>query len=250
VKIVNPSALYTFPLVLACLPAVIAVLALRVVAGRGGDAERRRRSLVLLVLALAAVGSITYYPDFIHLAFIGPVCVVIVADLLERALEALATRPALERATGAVLATVLLAGTTWQLRAVMARSWREYPLAHDTAFGTLRFRTAHEIVILQELQETLGASRELFIYPWGAGHYLLTGTVNPTPYQWMDPRYSGADQMQKVMDVLEKRRVPHVLIMKFPIQAGDPILDYVATRYKSTGKPLTLLERVDARDTR
>ena len=254
VTVMNPSAHYTIPGLLAYLPAVIVVLAARVLgAGHSEGAERRRRSMVLLVTTLAALGSIAYYPDYIHLAFVGPMCVVVLADVLEWALGALAAWPRLAHAAGVVLATALLAGSLWQLQAVMAMSWRQFPLSHQTAFGTLQFRSAAEIASLEEIQQTLdtSASRELFIYPWGAGHYLLTGTVNPTPYQWMDARYSGPDQMQKVIDILEQRRVRHVLVMMFlSPAAGDPVLDYMVGRYRSTLRPIGLLEREEDPPTR
>ena len=240
-------ARYTFPRVLPWEPVLTALMAMRVAVAlvRGDDPERLRRSLVLTVMSLAAVGSIAYFADYIHLAFIGPVFAVLAADLLEAALGGLARRaPVGARVAGGLTAVLVLAGVAFQLRTVMAGSWQDYPIAYRSPFGTLHFHHRKEIDMLERVRAVLDAAgaKELFIYPAGAGFYLLTGTTNPTAYQFLVPGYSRPDQLEDAAATLARRRVPFVLVF-FPLGRGEPVADEVLAHYEavlhgSDGQPL------------
>jgi hypothetical protein len=87
-------AAYTWPRLLAALP-----LALLPVAARAGlllvrrrDAEEARRLLALVLVGGAAVVSVLYNADFIHLAFIAPLMLVAAAVDLDWLLGCIAVR--------------------------------------------------------------------------------------------------------------------------------------------------------------
>src|SRR5206468_5730459 len=105
------------------------------------DRERFRLLLLLDIFSVAAVVSITYLPDFIHIAFIGPVLSTLVGELLQTLLAPLRRWPGLGRASRVAVSAVLLLALGWQLERNLARARREFPFVHDTPFGRVAFRT-------------------------------------------------------------------------------------------------------------
>lgn len=238
-------ARYTFPTALAVAPGLALLASIRAAVGfvRGVDGERLRRSVCLALVGLASIASILYYPDYIHLAFIGSVFAVLAAELLETGLRArpLAGWPA------TLVAVLLLGATGAQLARVMTGSWRDYPLAYDSPFGRVRFHERQELEIVERIRAILdrAPSRELFVYPFGAGMYLLTGTENPTPFLFLVPEYSRPNQIELTLAILERRRVPYLFVIK-PLTSTDAILRYVAAHYEQVEDergPLPLFRR-------
>jgi hypothetical protein len=72
--LVAEAASYTFPRLLKYLPAILIVDVVRfaVLEGRRAHLVEARRLLFLIVSCATAVLSITYFPDYIHIAFIAP----------------------------------------------------------------------------------------------------------------------------------------------------------------------------------
>ena len=239
------SARYTFPTVLALAPSVAVVPAVRAVIAsvRGVRDESLRQAGLLAVMTIAAIVSILYYPDYIHLAFIGPPCALLAADAIDRVVE---------RARGGrvvtALATVLLfVAMGYQLARVMVGSWRDAPFVLDTPFGRMEFREQRDIDLITRVRAVLdrSGSRELFVYPVGAGFYLLTGTSNPTPFQFLHPNYSRPDQLDLAIAILERRRLPYVVVI-VPMNSTDPVLRYVSAHYEQVvdeAGPLPLYRR-------
>ena len=231
---------YTFPRLLVWLPAVILVEAARSI--RSGEAEERRRGATLVVMAAAAVGSIAYNPDYIHHAFVGSVFAVVLGDVVEAGLRALAPRIV----ATAVTALALLALAS-QLGLVMARAHRDFPIDVATPFGTVQFHGTPEATAYARIAAlTRAAPRaELFSYPWGGAVHLLTGTINPTPIQIYLPTYTTAGQIADTLATLERRRVPWV-VTPSPLDPKDPIQAYVAEHYEQVvenGRALPLFRR-------
>ena len=229
-------ARYTFPTALAAAPIVLSAIA-AVRAGlqlvRREDGERLRRSVLLGLMAFASIASILYYPDYVHLSFIGAVFAIVAADLAEVALGALPSRSRFARWMVTLVPVVLLAATGAQLTRVMIGSWRDFPFSHLTPFGRMEFHEQHEIDVVERMRTVIdrSASRELFVYPFGAGFYLLTGTVNPTPFQFLLPAYSRPDQIDLTLTILEERQVPYVLVVS-PMTPSDPVLRYVSSHFE------------------
>jgi hypothetical protein len=224
------SARYTFPTALALAPGLTLVAGVRAAVGfaRGVEGEHVRRLTCLTLMGLASIASILYYPDYIHLAFIGSVFAVLAAELLATAFRA---RPA--AGWPATMVAVLLLGVTGaQLARVMNGSWRDHPFATDSPFGRVRFEDLQQLEIVERVRAVLApaGARELFVYPFGAALYLLTGTENPTPFQFLLPEYSRPDQIDLTLAILERRRVPYLFVIK-PMTSTDPILRYVTEHY-------------------
>jgi hypothetical protein len=231
-------ARYTSPVVLRWLPpAATGLAALRAVVewARGADLERTRRSLLLAVMGAAWIASILYYPDLIHLAFIGPMFAVVVADELELGLAAHA------RIAG-VVAVALLVATGTRLRREMVERWRDHPVVHRTPFGEMNFAPGAPEVIEKVRMLVDSPSHELFIAPGGAAWYLWTGTTNPTPYQFMEAGYTRPEELRQIVTILEARRVPFV--MALPIGAPiEELGDYVRSHYDRIDAPVLLFRR-------
>src|SRR5262249_53720354 len=235
------SAGYTFPMVLALAPSVTVLPAIRAVIGtiRGTRDESVRQAGVLALMANAALGSVLYYPDYIHLAFIGPPVAIVAADAIDRVVT--------RRVVTAFLATLLFVGTGYQLTRVMVGSWRDAPFALDTPFGRVRFREQREVDVITRVGAVLdrSGSRQLFVYPFGASFYLLTGTSNPTPFQFLHPNYNRPDQLELAIEILERRRVPYVLVI-VPTPSTDPVPRYMSAHYEQVvdeAGPLPLYRR-------
>jgi hypothetical protein len=223
-------ARYTFPAALAVVPGLTLVAGVRaaVAIARRDDGENLRRALLLPILGLASIAAIAYYPDYAHLAFVGSVFAILAAELAETAFRArlLAGRPA----TAVVLA--LLVATGAQLARVMIGSWRDFPFVYDSPFGRVRYHERHEVDVVERARAVIdqSASRELFVYPFGAAFYLLTGTDNPTPFQFLPAAYARPDQVALTIEILERRQVPYVIVI-VPMSSSDPVLRYIAAHY-------------------
>ena len=224
-------ARYTFPTALAVVPGLALVAGARAIVAvvRRDDAERARRTVLLAIVGVASIGAIAYYPDYVHLAFVGSVFAVLAAELLEHALDirSLAGWPA------TVVAIALLGATGGQLARVMIGSRRDFPFVYDSPFGRVRFSERHEADVVERVRAVVdrSGSRELFVYPFGAAFYLLLGAENPTPFQFLPAGYGRPDQVAQTVDVLERRRVPWVIVF-IPMTSSDPVLRYVAAHYE------------------
>src|SRR5262249_23481170 len=110
---------FTFPRVLKYLPVVLVPTVMRLgwLLSRARRTDEVRRLLLLGFFCAAGAGSIAYFPDFIHIAFIAPLFFVAASENLEAALRAV-TVPGWGRALGSVAGLLLAAGAAARLRAV------------------------------------------------------------------------------------------------------------------------------------
>ena len=104
---------------------------------------------------------------------------------------------------------------------------------YDSPFGRVRYHERHEVDVVERVRAVIdrSPSRELFVYPFGAAFYLLTGTDNPTPFQFLPAGYGRPDQVALTIDILERRQVPHVIVI-IPMSSADPVLRYIAAHYE------------------
>jgi hypothetical protein len=226
-------AAYTYPALLRVLPLALVAPALRVALAWRRREPIARRLAPLVILAAAAIGSISYFPDFIHIAFIAPLFLIALAASAEWLLELL---PAFER-TAAALAAIVLIAAAVQIASNWQYAWTSFPVPHQTAFGRIDLRDAAAARRIDETRALVdaSASRELLAYPGLAFVYLVTGADNPTPYQILSPAYSGTATMQSVIDTLERRQVPLVVIVEPFVEKDDPLFAYVRQRYERIG---------------
>jgi len=216
--------------------------------------------LLLLLLALSAVGAIMYFPDIVHIAFILPFVLVVGAGMIHRVRTALvsgktpAARVVLRGAWAAALAAVLVKG--WSDARL---AWREAPVLYQTAFGTLAAGSAFQAETIRDLRAALrvdaGAPPRLFAHSTDAWIYLALPADNPTPFALLRPGYNTPAQFQTAIDRLE--RDPHavVLLNLFSTPPDDPFVVYLRTRWRDVagigppifvGKPLYRLYARDA----
>lgn len=247
---------YTWPNVLRFTPAVLALMALRLVIGLITASDRRmtRWLSVLFILSISAAASVWYYADFIHVAFIAPIFFVGMAETLRWVFSPLRRWPHVETGMASIVALGCAVALSLHLERNHSRAWQTYRVPHDTAFGRIDFATKWEPVLIDAtraaLLETPGA--ELFCYPTLAGPYLTTGGKNPTRYQFLDARAQPRRYIEAVVDVLRQRRVEFLLIAYAYIRPDDPIAQLMRSDYEAvpipalplTGEfPTTLLYR-------
>lgn len=229
-----PLARYTFPALLRWQPLVLLAVAARAAwlwRRRAGEAEVRRWA-ILVCVALGAIASISYFPDFIHLAFIAPPFAVALAALLQLGLRQM-PRPA-----AAVLAAALLAALAVQAGRNLRRAHATHPVQAQTPFGRIDLRNAKPLELAAEMNRLLpaGAPREVFCYPECPMLYLLAGTDNPTPYQKLQAGYNSPAVVQAAIDAVAARRPP-LAFGWFAID-DDPVARYVHAHYTQVGDSL------------
>ncbi|MDX2169349.1 MAG: hypothetical protein SF182_19925 [Deltaproteobacteria bacterium] len=229
----------TFPLLLRWLPPLVfLVVSARLAAALGRrDGAATRDAVVLLAMGGAAVASIAYFPDFIHIAFAAGVFLVAAADCAERLLRRLNAHAGWRRPAATAVAAVGLLALGWHWRATIVRNQALTPLRADTAFGRVAFANPLEPQLYARVNALLDADprRLLFVYPTYAALYLTTGAHNPTPYQVMTKDYGGEEELAEIVAILERER-PHVVVLVRPLVPGgtDAVTAYVDAHYAPT----------------
>jgi len=229
-------AAYTRPLFLKYLPVPILFLLARAAqeAFAGANREQLRTLTILLVFSGCSALSISYYPDFIHIAFIAPAFLICIAELLEWSLGRMDRLRRLSAVTGGILVLGLFAGLGLQLSRNTSRAWQRSHVAFDTAFGRLHFPNHWEPVLYDAARVLLGKtpSGELFCYPTLAKPYLATGGKNPTPFQFFDAKVFPAKDTEAVVSTLRSRRVPYIIAAYGFLRADDPIAKLISAEYE------------------
>jgi hypothetical protein len=242
-------ASYTIPIVLKYLPAagVLVLLAAFRSGLRRQDEAGVRVRLALVVLAAFSILSTTYNPDFIHLAFIGPLFLIASADAAQGLLDGPGKR--LERPVSLVISLALCAALLFHLADNRRRLWKAYAVGLETSFGRIDLRDRRPIDLVERIEELWeGAqSREIFCYPGYPALYLMTGSLNPIPFQLLRADYNRPEQIDSVLATVEERRVPLVVTIPQAVPGGDDrVLRWINERYEAVdirGKPSTLYKR-------
>jgi len=235
---------FTFPRVLAWLPAALVVTLVRLASlvWTGHDEAAARRLGWLLVFAVMSIGSIQYFPDFIHIAFIAPVFYAVIAEDLEAGARALGSSAG--RLVTAVVTAAVVIGSGVHLVRNATRSWAAFPFGAETAFGAIRFRTDAELKLYEEIRRLTDATPgvELYVYPGFSHLYLMTGARNPTRYTW----YASTFEFPDMIADLEARRPPYAVVF-FDAGANDPVAAYLRRTYEpmaaSDARTATILRR-------
>lgn len=229
------SARFTILPLLVYLPLVVlpVVAAQAIVAWvRGDDREWAEMLLVLLVFGVVSPLSILYFPDYIHIAFILPVALVLAAEIVQSLLRAIAPRAVW--ASGAI-AAVLAAACGLQLHRNWTRAHADFPFSHDTAFGRVDLASEQEVAAVDRVRRVLDDTpgRELFVYPVGGWLYLLADANNPTRHDLIFPTYQSDEEQRGVIEALERRRPRYAFfLLRPPSVASDPIAAYIERQYR------------------
>jgi hypothetical protein len=225
----------TFPNLLRFAPLVIPVLLVRALwrlySGRGRD-ELRRLTVLILFSVFSAL-SVWYYPDVIHIAFIAPAFLVCAAELMEWSLTNAIHPPRLARACGWILAVVILVAAVPHLSANVVAARNQFPILHDTEFGTVAFSHRWQPILIDKVRALLddSPSGDLFCYANVTSPYLMTGGHNPTPFQFFQAFVSPDHHTRRVLSILRERSVPYILGSPFFMRPDDPVVQYIRENY-------------------
>ncbi|HJQ83775.1 MAG TPA: hypothetical protein VKA21_06860 [Candidatus Binatia bacterium] len=230
------DAANTFPALLAWGPIVVGGLAtLRLVTAalRPGGLARERGLFTATTFLAFGVVSIVYRPDFIHIAFIGPVVWMLAAETVEGLCTHLRPAP-LGRVVGGAVAAVAVLAMTIHLARNRTRIRATFPVSHATPFGEVAFRKQPLVDFVERTRTRLAAAgtNELFVYPGYTALYLLTGTRNPTRFQQAGPNYSPPAHLDEILAVLERRRLPYLIVIPALVSKDDPVVRWMLERYE------------------
>ena len=234
--LLSAQAAYTFPRLLKYLPLIVAfdLLRLAILLVRRRQCGEARRLMLLVVFCVTSTLSILYFPDYIHIAFIAPPFFVAGAESVERGARAWLADSRAWRVAAPLLAAAVLALAGVRLQQNLVRSRAAFPVSRETAFGHVDWATpfeAHLHDTVRGLMETV-PSRELFCYPILSSLYLTVGAHNPTRFQFLLPAYSGPAQMEEVIGVLERRKLPYIVALTGFVAADDPVVAYLRRDYE------------------
>ncbi|TMA36580.1 MAG: hypothetical protein E6J79_13015 [Deltaproteobacteria bacterium] len=223
---------YTWPWLLRWLPAALALeatsLAWRLRSERGRD-ETIRGCLFLLAATMAA--SILYYPDFIHVSFVAPFLLIVVARVVHGLLKRV--RVEVRVAFAAMLVVALIAKGSGNL----VRAWAAAPERAESPIGTLRL-SATQHTLLDAVRTAVGVGRPaLFSYPADAWLYLAVPAENPTPYSLLIPGYNTPQQFTEAIAAIERRHAPYLVLLTGLLHDDDPILGYARQRFEPVAIP-------------
>jgi hypothetical protein len=231
--ITRSFAARTVPWVLKWLPLSLLLPLVEVAGGiaRGRAGERIRDRIVLLVVALTAIVSIIYAPDFIHIAFIGAILFIALADSLEACLTALRGRFAVPARW--ILCSALAVACAVQLYAGLTSARAAFPYSYESAFGRVDISHPGQGKFIDEVRRRLDAipGRELFCYRATTAMYLLAGGNNPTRFQLFKSRINDPAQAEEILSVLERKKLPYVISPAIRRVHDDPILNYLLDNY-------------------
>lgn len=252
------NAAYTFPILLAYLPPLLVSLAaLRAaLAWRARNLGELQRASTLGIFAGATVLSVLNRPDFIHLAFILPALLPVLAEAVEWALarlRALLPLPTVvERPIVYAATTALLVAMGFHLHTNLERARSQFAHPGDTRFGRVDFASRQDRELYERVSAALDSSesRELFCYPAQASLYLAANAVNPTRHEIIFPGYKTPQQLERARRTLEERRVPYVVVITEPLifdPATDPIYRWIQENYTCAEKsqPCRLYRRIE-----
>ncbi len=217
------------------LPVLLPVGAAAVVIDlrRGAKWEAFRRRAILLCFCLLSIPTIFNRPDYLHIALIAPFFFILAADLLDWALQ----RPSIpsSRQVRFTVAAGLMAALAYQGRRNLLEQRAMLPLSRATAFGEVSFvEFRRRSLFIHRVGQVMEAShsKEIFVYPYYPGIYLLTGTHNPTRYSLLIPGYSPPEHFREVISTLESKQTPFVAYGLSEVQEPNDFTKYLASAYE------------------
>lgn len=228
-------AFYTLPALLRVLsPGLLAISLLRLVIASRAPLPSAFGNLPAQTIHLFfCVCSVLYYPDFIHLAFISSVVLVVGAETMEWALARLEAMTSVPR-LGALVSLTLVLLSIARLSATRVDLHDKFHLAHETAFGWVDFQSEKHRQFFLDVSSELDQSRErsLFCYPVYTSLYLTTGAHNPTRHVVMRPKYLSTAAYDEAIRTLDAERVQTLVLSPVFLDIdSDPMYAYVMRNY-------------------
>ena len=198
---------------------------------RERDRAALRIGALLTLFSVFSIASIYYFPDFIHLAFIAPVFLVVLAASIAWTLRLLP--PRYDVAANWLAALILMAACGWRLHQNLPGPRPAYVVTYESAFGPIEMHRS-EALFYQEIDRLLrdAPSRTLYRHPHSWGTYLILGARNPTRFEFLLSHYHGKDQLAEAIATLRAADVPYVIVDTKWIAPGDPIYREIQERYE------------------
>jgi hypothetical protein len=242
------NARFTLPFVLKYLPVVLLVSAGRLLWlwHRRRDLLTAQRLVLLLIFCGTSALSIAYFPDFIKISFIAFAFLVAAAEVFQWGADSIRVPSRLARGLGGLAAAILLIASARHLYGNLILLRSQFPFSHSTAFGRVDFPREDETRLHDALVVLLAdtPTRDLYAYPMMSDLYLTVPAHNPTPYGFfLAFGYHSAEEVQRVLDALEDRKLPYIVLIPGFLTANDPILRYVVQKYEPVS-PMPLAGRV------
>lgn len=231
----NPE-LYVRPDLMQRWPLIVPIVALQFVWNtvRRSNADHIRRPLTLAMIGAGAVGSILYFPDYIHLGGVAPVVFVLVAAWSESVLRVAERWLRVPQLVGSALAMLLWWPMVRQCHENQRIRRQLYPISHLTEFGHIAVKHQVEVELIEAIRQRVRDApndNALFCYPGCSSIYLETGTRNPTRFQLLLPDYSTAAHFDEVIADLKRQAVPYVAIIGTWNRGPDPLRPYLHAHY-------------------
>jgi 4-amino-4-deoxy-L-arabinose transferase-like glycosyltransferase len=229
---------------------VLPILALGILAWfafKGPEIEPARPSKwAYWVLVSASLGGLlfstflTKRPDFTHLNYLGPLFYLVVAWVL----DGLNLQSRLWRSVMPVLVLLIFFSYT---AFGMTLLWGPLGAHHKVRTARGMVTTGGPDAALDYVQAHVTPGEKLFVYPYEPLYYYLTGTFNPTRFDFLQPGMHTSEQVQEAIGELAADRTRVVLFelnfskqmwLAWPdtpigvIAARDPVVDYIFARYR------------------
>ena len=189
----------------------------------------------LLLLAASAIAGISYFPDPVHVGFVLPYVLVVLAGMVYRTRTAFAgsVMPATKHV--APLAWVVVVALVLAKGGHNARlAWQENPITYETTFGTLADDGSQRDTI-RDLRRQLaveGAPPHLLVYPADAWIYLTLPADNPTRFALFLVGYNTPEQTVETVDRLRNDPQAAVLVNTLFPQPDGPFGAFLKEHYR------------------
>jgi hypothetical protein len=240
-----------FVIIFSCPMFLISVLALLVVAATLYSIVLRCKTDSCKALDVRVLGGCIYIgvflstiatgrADMTHLLYLTPLFMYLVPSVLD------IRHPSIQllyiaRPVAACLLLLSFGGfgaaTVFRARTPAAKV--------ETRGGTVRFASEDEII--RYVQDNVAPGQHLYIHPYQPFYSYMTGTVNPTRYDFLQPGMASADQYQSAIHDLAADQTPVVLLdthfadkvsdiwpaTPLSALASDPVTDYILQHYRT-----------------
>ena len=239
-------AFFSAPMIL------ISTLALLVIATTVYSIVTRCNAAPSRALDVRVVGGSVFFGTFLatlatgradthHLLYLMPLCMYLVPSILD------VKHPSMRsvyRMRSLVAGLLLFSFTGFGL--VTLLNALSHPTRTETRRGTVRFGYPDEV--LRYVRSNVAEGQPLYIHPYQPFYTFMTGTINPTHFEFLFPGMNTRAQSESVIQDLAADRTPVVLLdprfaadkvpdtwpsVSLAALAVDPVEDYILRHYRT-----------------
>ncbi len=195
------------------VPAFAAAGAIR--AHREADGQGRRIHLpvplqtVYLVVGAALLLSEMHRFDYIHILFGTPLLLIAAVAFLYESVRGRKPRSAPATAMLAIVVLIYIGQGVSQVSRELRRD-APIPTRRGTLYQTPERARQFKFVI-DEIERRAPQGSEVFIYPYASLYYFLTGTSNPTRFEYLLPGQTTPEQFGEVLEKLACETAPPLI---------------------------------------